>query len=85
MPEAERRTLRNPPPEDLVAQTKRMREILPDSVLVDFAATACDGGPCPVFAEDGALISLDGWHLTRDGAAAIGRRLFAHDALAPLR
>lgn len=85
MPAAERLAVRNPPPEDLAAQTARLRETLPDGVLVDFAATACDGGPCPVFAEDGALISLDGWHLTRDGAAAIGRKLFAHTALAGLR
>lgn len=59
-----------------------MRAVLPDGVLVDPYAMVCPNASCPVFTPDGQLISWDGSHLTRAGAAYVGAKLFADPPLA---
>ena len=39
---------------------------------------------CPVFTNEGKLISFDGGHLTKEGAQFVGEKLFVSPALAGL-
>jgi len=56
-------------------------QVAPDR-FVDFHALLCGAnGLCPVFGPDGALLSYDGGHLTRGGAAHVGARLFSETPL----
>lgn len=62
-----------------------LKEELPESVYVDqFKAICGDDYSCPIFTPDGDLISLDGGHLTKEGAAFIGRSLFEKTVLGNL-
>ena len=59
-----------------------LRDGLPEDRFIDLHALFCDGsGGCPVFGPQGELLSYDGGHLTRDGAATLGARLFSETAL----
>lgn len=61
-----------------------IRDSVPAPMLIDLHALAC--GPdwsCPLFTPEGRLISHDGSHLTRDGAAWLGGILFSEPRLAP--
>jgi hypothetical protein len=50
----------------------------PQGTYVSMQAAVCGRGPaCKLFTPDGDLISFDGRHLTRAGAAYAGRNLFA--------
>ncbi|KRC81726.1 hypothetical protein ASE13_04950 [Sphingomonas sp. Root241] len=71
-----RRDLRNAvTPEHL--RTNALMQRLPADWFVDFQTIVCgDPRTCPLFTEDGSLISFDGHHLTREGAIYSGRRLF---------
>lgn len=59
-----------------------MKEALAPEVLIDTQAAVCGGDACPMFTPEGALISHDGAHLTREGARYLGARLFADPHLA---
>ena len=72
----------NPGPEHL-AIVARMRETLPAGQLIDSQRLICGGVDCPLFTPEGALISIDGAHLTREGAKYVGTLLFADPLLAP--
>ncbi len=72
----------NPGPEHL-AIVARSRATLPPDQLIDSQEIICGGDDCPLFTPEGALISLDGAHLTREGARYVGGLLFADPLLAP--
>jgi hypothetical protein len=83
--QAEKKSLRNAVDPEHRATNDLMKATLSPSVFVDFQKTVCeDDGQCPVFTEDGRLISFDGTHLTREGAVYVGQRLFRHRLLASL-
>ena len=64
-------------PEPWVQESTRiLKASLPPGVFVDTQALLCSGG-CPLINRDGALVSYDGLHLTREGAALVGEHLFA--------
>ena len=60
-----------------------MRRLLPPAIFVDPQALVCEGKRCPLFTPDGALISGDGSHLTKEGARYVGSLLFADPHLRP--
>ncbi len=73
----ERRGLRNTVTLAHLQTNEAMKRLLPGG-FVDFQSIVCvDQRTCPIFTEDGSLISFDGHHLTREGAIFAGRRLFA--------
>jgi peptidoglycan/LPS O-acetylase OafA/YrhL len=62
-----------------------MRAQLPDAQFVDLVALAgARGDSVPQFSPNGHLVSVDGRHLTRAGAALLGERLRADPRLALL-
>lgn len=63
----------------IVAQMRR--ELSPD-LLIDSQSLICGGETCPLFTPEGALISVDGAHLTKEGAAYVGSLIFADPKLA---
>ena len=81
---AESRTVPNP---DYLETDRRLRAALPPGArFIDIHNIACDHGRgCPNFTPEGALISLDGAHLTKDGARYLGGLLFAEPELSPYR
>jgi peptidoglycan/LPS O-acetylase OafA/YrhL len=53
-----------------------MKSSLPAANFLDVSNLLCgSSGTCPLFTKDGKLISFDGGHLTKDGAAYFGQRL----------
>jgi len=81
---AESRTVPIP---DYLETDRRLRAALPPGArFIDIHNIACDHGRgCPNFTPEGALISLDGAHLTKDGARYLGGLLFAEPGLSPYR
>ncbi|MBA83889.1 acyltransferase family protein [Thalassobius sp. S69A] len=70
-------------PSDEVRQVNRaLQAQLPAGAFVDILGTVCAQG-CPIFTENGALISYDGLHLTQEGAAFIGAILAQAHPLGP--
>ena len=66
------------------ASVEAIRAALPADRLIDMQALICGPGwTCPLFSPDGLLLSHDGSHLTRDGAAHVGRLVFSDPRLAP--
>lgn len=59
-----------------------MKQALAPEVLIDTQGLVCGGDACPMFTPEGALISHDGAHLTREGARYVGSLLFADPHLA---
>ena len=54
-----------------------MRKSLPAGVYVDISQLLCQSDvSCKLFDANGGLISFDGAHLTKDGAAYLGSRLY---------
>ena len=54
-----------------------MRKSLPAGVYVDISQLLCQSDvSCKLFDANGGLISFDGEHLTKDGAAYLGSRLY---------
>lgn len=71
---------------DVLAMNEEMKSMIPAAHFVNvIAALADSNGELPVFAEDGFLISPDGIHLTRSGAAYVGKRIFELPQLEALR
>lgn len=60
-----------------------MRQLLQENGFVDLYALFCDREyRCPQFTPDGNLLSVDGGHLTRDGARFLGELVFSRTSLA---
>ncbi len=75
--EQERLSIQNKPSKDSVATNKIIRDNIPKSVFVDIQSMLCppDGLSCPAFIKEEGLISYDGGHLTKAGAAYLGALL----------
>lgn len=53
-----------------------MRSTLDEKMFIDTLSKVCsDGNTCDVFTPTNELISFDGDHLTKEGAAFIGQKL----------
>jgi peptidoglycan/LPS O-acetylase OafA/YrhL len=76
VPAERRREMRGASSSDSIRINELMKETLPPDVFVDVLALLC--GPdssCPLFTNDGMLISPDGGHLTRFGTIFYAERL----------
>jgi hypothetical protein len=75
----QRVTLKNPIDERFIATNERMKQELHDYNFVDVLGLVCGEGAtsCPIFTDEGKLISPDGGHLTQQGAGYVGRKVFA--------
>jgi peptidoglycan/LPS O-acetylase OafA/YrhL len=71
--------LKNPIDERFIAINERMKQGLHDYNFVDVLGLLCGEGAtaCPIFTDEGKLISPDGGHLTPQGAGYVGRKVFA--------
>ncbi len=80
---AQRLSLQNMLSEEHVRVNQLMRQTLPPQMFLDLSNLVCVGeASCPLFTDRGALISYDGGHLTKEGAAYVGRKLSAHPLMA---
>jgi peptidoglycan/LPS O-acetylase OafA/YrhL len=78
MTAAERLGIRNPMAVSQIQLNAQMKALLPADEFVDVSNLICDSaGTCPLFTKDARLITFDGGHLTKDGAAYFGLRLAA--------
>jgi peptidoglycan/LPS O-acetylase OafA/YrhL len=78
VPAADRAQLRNPMSEQHLAVNRMMKSLLPADRFIDVSSLLCgEGATCPLFTDDGRLITYDGGHLTREGARFYGERLAA--------
>ncbi|MEN8832575.1 acyltransferase family protein [Pacificibacter sp.] len=68
-------TARVKPEDSVVDSTRILSSSLPNSMFVDTMKIMCGNG-CPIFTENGSLISYDGLHLTPEGAAYMGDLVF---------
>ena len=60
-----------------------MRKSLLDEGFIDLYGLLCDPEyRCPQFTPNGQLLSVDGGHLTRDGALLLGNLMFSRTPLA---
>jgi len=66
---------------DVLASNDLLRTSLPPETFIDILGTLCAEG-CPLFTDEGAMISYDGSHLTQDGARFLGDQLFVLPQLA---
>lgn len=65
---------------------KKISQTLPKKYFVDLLSLISDDeGRVPVFTEDRKIISQDREHLTKDGAMFIGKKIFEHPLLVPLK
>jgi len=76
VPAKARARLQNPISAQHLEVNARMRSELPRDIFVDVSQLLCGNGTtCPLFTDDGKLITYDGGHLTREGARYYGQRL----------
>ena len=61
----------------------QMTQIFNSSMFVNVMKMVCTGhnNTCPVFTEEGKLISYDEYHLTRHGTIHVGKIIFSHEPL----
>ncbi len=79
IPPPHRREIRKIMPDVHLKTNRFMRNSLPRDIFVDVSNLLCDGEPfCPIFTEQGELVSYDGVHLTKNGARYLGQKLFEH-------
>jgi len=80
---AERRLVRNRVGKYQITVNDLMASLFPDDQFVNIHQIVCGARSpdCPVFTDEGKLISWDGSHLTEAGARFIGRKLFAESVL----
>ena len=72
IPTSQRPAFRSDPNEDLIITNDLLKQI-EGVVFLDIVGVLCDpNGGCPQVTQAGWLISLDGAHLTRSGAVAVG-------------
>ena len=71
---------------DVLDRDAELKEMIPASMYVSILEMISDApGQVPVFTEDGKVISQDRIHLTKAGARFVGKKIFEHPLLAPLR
>lgn len=76
--------LRVSPSASHIQTNQKLRSLLPADIYVDVIATMCDTqNLCPVVTPQGGLIAHDGYHVTPQGAAFLGDRLFRTRPLSP--
>jgi hypothetical protein len=79
VPSDQRKEVTNHMAEESIRVNERMKAVLPAEVFLDVADRLCGAEyRCPLFTEEGRLISYDGAHLTKAGAAYYGRKLSGH-------
>jgi peptidoglycan/LPS O-acetylase OafA/YrhL len=82
VPSEKRKEVRREMSEESIWVNQRLRTSVPGSDFVDVSTLLCDKVfLCPLFTEEGTLISHDGGHLTRDGAGYVGRKLSGHPVI----
>ena len=66
---------------------ERMKDDLQHYHFIDVLGLLCGEGSatCPIFTEDGKLISPDGGHLTKHGARYVGRKVFSLPIFSQIR
>ena len=75
----EKRSLRKPIASTLAETNRLMAEQYDDQIFVDVARLFCRSDQdCPIFTPDLHLVSYDGSHLTKEGAAYFGEKLRRH-------
>jgi peptidoglycan/LPS O-acetylase OafA/YrhL len=81
---ADRPMVRNPMIDSYIRRNTLMKTLLPAANFLDVSALLCGSvNTCPLFTSDGQLISFDGLHLTKDGAAYLGQKLSALELMPP--
>jgi peptidoglycan/LPS O-acetylase OafA/YrhL len=71
---------------DTVSENERLAHTLSSEYFVNLLSLLSDGyGRVPVFTEDHQIISPDKFHLTKEGAKFVGKVLFEHPLLSPLK
>ncbi|MBC5764320.1 acyltransferase family protein [Ramlibacter albus] len=86
LPPHERKGYRARVLQDVRLYNEQVARELPPDVFVDVLGMLQDGnGRVPVFTPDGKFISQDGSHLTRPGAAFVGKVIFEHPLLRGLK
>ena len=79
VPPSHRREIRKIMPDEHLKTNRFMRNSLPRNIFVDVSNMLCDGEPfCPLFTEQGELVTYDGVHLTKVGAKYLGKKLLEH-------
>lgn len=69
---------------EAIAANNALRQQVPDGGFVDILGAFCAQG-CPVFSDAGDMLSYDGRHLTPQGAATLGKVIFAQEPLRAFR
>jgi len=84
LPQAQRLATMSAADTEIVQTHNTLRSLLPSGVFIDVQKMLCDseGLNCPLFDENGDLISYDGGHLTRTGAIYFGKKLTTIDLVA---
>jgi peptidoglycan/LPS O-acetylase OafA/YrhL len=78
-PPLRRQEIRNIMPDEHLKINRFMRNSLPKDIFVDVSSMFCEEEPfCPLFTEQGELLTYDSVHLTKHGARYLGRKLFEH-------
>lgn len=81
----QRLNLSEPVSADVIQVERTMARALPEGSFVSMQAAVCGTGPtCKLFTPGGDLISFDGRHLTKAGAAFAGANLFSVPPLSSL-
>lgn len=79
------RTLTSPRVESTIKLNKSLAKLVEPHIFIDQDEIFCGGNnQCPLFTENVMPISVDGSHLTRDGASYLGKILFATIELSKL-
>ncbi|MFN0316752.1 MAG: acyltransferase family protein [Burkholderiales bacterium] len=83
---AERKTYRAKVLKSVWDNNEKLANALPNTIFVNLLALLADSERrVPVFTDAGRIISQDKNHLTKDGARFVGKILFGHPLLAPLK
>ena len=85
LPASERVRERLPVAPKVIAMETKLANLVPSGTYVSMHSAVCGTGlECNLFTPEGELISYDGTHLTKAGAAYAGRNLFSASPLAEL-
>ena len=83
-PPSERYAVKSTMNAEHVRTNELMGAELPNTVYLDVSALLCgDKYLCPLFTDEGQLISYDGGHLTKAGAKYYGEKLSRHPLIRP--
>jgi len=78
-----RKKLRNVVSEQFLQTNELLPSFVRQGEFIDIHKIVCGAKArdCPVFTDEGKLISHDGGHLTKDGAIFVGKKIFSQSAL----